>query len=833
MKHVTRAAGFCLIFFSFLLPFTAAAQTHTAKTASISVKCKGYYEYLPTGYDPLGSTTYPMLVFLTGIGEFGNGSTQLSRVLKNGPPQLIEAGLFPTSFTAGGQTHRFIVITPQFTSVSTPITAAHVDTVIQYMLARYKINPNRVYLTGISYGGGLSFAHPGNWNTTYRNRIAATVPVATPLPDPGGYDTIYARSRRIAAGNVPVWATHNSGDSPDSASRTIRYVDNINLAPAPNPLAKKTIFNVGGHDAWTKTYDPDYRENGYNVYEWMLLHQKGSAPPSYSNALPTANAGTAKTVTLPSTVTLTGSGTDPDGSISTYSWRKVSGPMEGVIANPTAASTTVTGLARGGIYTFRLTVGDAKSAKDTNDVKVTVNPAPGTKIIQVNVYGGASAYSSTAWNNWSVGTTTATNVTSAALKYVDGAASVVTATLSNTSAITDNGSSYATNAVTMAPAGVLRHASRHTAARTLTLNNLSPTKTYKLEFYGSYKTTSTSSNNTVFTINGTPATIDVRNNTTKAAIFNSIAPNASGQITVSIGNTATYNYLNGFTIIENSGAPVIKHVKTNVYGGTNPYANVEWNDWNVGTTSATNKASAALKYSDGTTSTVSATLSATSGVSDNGATYGGTMAPPEVLRYTSWSGSSTPRTLTLSGLSGTKTYSLELYASRNNTGNSTIYTIGGTSVTVVSDNNKTNKAVFNNLVANGSGQIVVTIGKTGSFNYLNGFILTESSGSGTLTRSNGVVLEPVDETGISTAAVRAFPNPVSNVIQLHVQNSYKGPVQVQVADAGGRVYQTWRFEKVNMLMQQRLPAAGLPKGLYFMTVRMGATQQTVPVSKLR
>jgi hypothetical protein len=35
-------------------------------------------------------------------------------------------------------------------------------------------------------------------------------------------------------------------------------------------LAKKTIFLVNGHDAWTTTYDPSYKENGLNVYEWML-----------------------------------------------------------------------------------------------------------------------------------------------------------------------------------------------------------------------------------------------------------------------------------------------------------------------------------------------------------------------------------------------------------------------------------------------------------------------------------------------------------------------------------------------------------------------------------
>ena len=56
---------------------------------------------------------------------------------------------------------------------------------------------------------------------------------------------------------------------------TNTYINIINttLNP-PNPLAKKTIFPVGGHDAWSTTYNPTYRENGLNIYEWMLQYKR-------------------------------------------------------------------------------------------------------------------------------------------------------------------------------------------------------------------------------------------------------------------------------------------------------------------------------------------------------------------------------------------------------------------------------------------------------------------------------------------------------------------------------------------------------------------------------
>ena len=55
-----------------------------------------------------------------------------------------------------------------------------------------------------------------------------------------------------------------------------------------------------------------------------------------ANIAPTANAGTDQSITLPtSTISLSGSGTDPDGTISAYNWTKISGPSAGTITNAT------------------------------------------------------------------------------------------------------------------------------------------------------------------------------------------------------------------------------------------------------------------------------------------------------------------------------------------------------------------------------------------------------------------------------------------------------------------------------------------------------------------
>lgn len=92
-----------------------------------------------------------------------------------------------------------------------------------------------------------------------------------------------------------------------------------------------------------------------------------------ANVAPTANAGATKTITLPvNSTTLSGSGSDTDGTIATYLWEKVSGGAAtlGGSATPTLSLTNLVV----GAYVFRLTVTDNNGATGNNQVNVTVLP---------------------------------------------------------------------------------------------------------------------------------------------------------------------------------------------------------------------------------------------------------------------------------------------------------------------------------------------------------------------------------------------------------------------------------------------------------------------------
>ena len=95
--------------------------------------------------------------------------------------------------------------------------------------------------------------------------------------------------------------------------------------------------------------------------------------PETQNESPRADAGPDKTITLPvNWVQLNGSGTDPDGTIEEYSWKKMSGG-NAVIVSPSSASTEITDLEEGE-YEFRLIVRDNDGDAHSNNVKVTVLP---------------------------------------------------------------------------------------------------------------------------------------------------------------------------------------------------------------------------------------------------------------------------------------------------------------------------------------------------------------------------------------------------------------------------------------------------------------------------
>lgn len=103
--------------------------------------------------------------------------------------------------------------------------------------------------------------------------------------------------------------------------------------------------------------------------------------PAITN--PVVNAGTAQTLTLPTSATnLSGSAQVASGrTITSYSWVQTSGPVASTISSPTSANTAISGLSTAGVYVYTLTVTDSTGSTGSAVMNVTVNSRQGTSTV--------------------------------------------------------------------------------------------------------------------------------------------------------------------------------------------------------------------------------------------------------------------------------------------------------------------------------------------------------------------------------------------------------------------------------------------------------------------
>jgi MYXO-CTERM domain-containing protein len=91
------------------------------------------------------------------------------------------------------------------------------------------------------------------------------------------------------------------------------------------------------------------------------------------NRPPVANAGADQTVEEGATVTLSGSGTDPDGDALTYAWTQTAGPSVTLNGGTTATASFATpDVTESTVFTFTLKVTDESGASAEDSVSITV-----------------------------------------------------------------------------------------------------------------------------------------------------------------------------------------------------------------------------------------------------------------------------------------------------------------------------------------------------------------------------------------------------------------------------------------------------------------------------
>lgn len=195
--------------------------------------------HIPQQADAEPDRIWPTIIFLHGSDESGY---RIDDVRRAGLPKRLESDPeFP-----------FIVASPQIPPWRR-WTATEVAGLVELLGEKYPIDPDRIYLTGLSRGA------IGVWNAAakYPYLFAAAAPVA------GGGENV---TDVCAMKDLPIWAFHGEDDRNIPAATTTRMIDRIETCGGTR--ANVTIYPGAKHAVWDETYaDPE-------LYEWMLTHER-------------------------------------------------------------------------------------------------------------------------------------------------------------------------------------------------------------------------------------------------------------------------------------------------------------------------------------------------------------------------------------------------------------------------------------------------------------------------------------------------------------------------------------------------------------------------------
>ncbi len=208
-----------------------------------------YVLYVPRAYEDSGTArsreAWPLVLFLHGIGECGNDG---QRMLINGlaPSIIRDAARWPC-----------LVLMPQ--KPARERTWEHYEAPIMAAIERterdYRVDPNRIAVTGLSQGGHGAWALAA----MYPDRWSAVAPICGPLA-PLTVDDIAPRVK-----DLPIWCFHGERDDIILAEDSRVIVAGIE---ALGGTPKLTLYPDIEHNSW----DAAYAEEA--LPGWLLTNRR-------------------------------------------------------------------------------------------------------------------------------------------------------------------------------------------------------------------------------------------------------------------------------------------------------------------------------------------------------------------------------------------------------------------------------------------------------------------------------------------------------------------------------------------------------------------------------
>jgi predicted esterase len=191
--------------------------------------------HLPDGYDQKPDQRWPVIIFLHGSDQRGDDLDALK-------------SWGPLGYINQGHPLPFIIVTPicpandQWSPMRVSLLADEIE-------KTYRVDPKRIYLTGLSMGGYAVFDTAAEFPRKFAAIAAASGGAPPDVAD------------RIKS--VPTWIYHGADDSVVPPAYSVAIADRMKQLDADVHL---TIFPNVGHGPWDLVY------NQPQLYDWFLQH---------------------------------------------------------------------------------------------------------------------------------------------------------------------------------------------------------------------------------------------------------------------------------------------------------------------------------------------------------------------------------------------------------------------------------------------------------------------------------------------------------------------------------------------------------------------------------
>lgn len=253
--------AFGAIFLISFMPHSPCAAVDVSKsTGNLSFSdglghTMPYRLYLPAGYDPSAATTYPLIMFLHGSGESGTDNTA--------PDNWYIDNLYNAAQQKSGYpgAQKSFLLVPQTQwgwsdyGPGNDYGQKLALDILDQISSTYSVDTRRLYVTGLSMGGGGTFDMIQN----YPDKFAAAAPQS------GWGDT----SKASVIKDIPIWNFHGDADTVVSVKYSDEMYDAIEAAGGHMEYTRAPGV---GHTWWDKFYDGTSFTNskGETLYQWMF-----------------------------------------------------------------------------------------------------------------------------------------------------------------------------------------------------------------------------------------------------------------------------------------------------------------------------------------------------------------------------------------------------------------------------------------------------------------------------------------------------------------------------------------------------------------------------------